>query len=255
MKVDRVFFEHVVKSFHPMGNVIEIKDLVVRYADKKAVDGLSFSVPSGQIFGFIGPNGAGKSTTLKAILGLVFPQSGSVRVHGFSPTDPKSRLKIGFMPEEATYYRFLNPKEILSFYGDIFGIERAKLKRRVEYLLDLVGLSKAAGQRLGTFSKGMAQRVSLAQALIQDPETLILDEPTTGLDPLAKMQLRTILADLKNKGKTIFFSSHELSEVELLCDSVVIIRSGKMLCSGALKEVLGGQGSHSLEQFFLEVMK
>ena len=238
-----------------MANVIEVRDLAVHYADKKAVDGLSFAVKSGEIFGFLGPNGSGKSTTIKSLLGLVFPSAGSVRVNGFSPSDPASRAKIGFMPEEATYYRFLNPKEILSFYGKIFGMSRAERSRRTDFLLDLVGLSHAATRPLSTFSKGMVQKVSLAQALIQDPDTLILDEPTTGLDPLAKMQLRAILSDLKKKGKTVFFSSHELSEVELLCDSIVIIQAGKTLRSGALKEVLGGQGSHSLEQFFLKTVQ
>jgi ABC-2 type transport system ATP-binding protein len=238
-----------------MANVIEIKVLVVRYADKNAVDGLSFTVKSGEIFGFLGPNGSGKSTTIKAILGLVFPNSGSARVNGLPPSDPRSRTKVGFMPEEATYYRFLNPREILSFYGKVFGLGRQERDRRVNFVLDLVGLSQAAHRPLSTFSKGMVQKVSLAQALIQDPETLILDEPTTGLDPLAKMQLRGILSDLKSRGKTIFFSSHELSEVELLCDSIVIIQAGKALRSGALKEVLGGQGAHSLEQFFLKTIQ
>ena len=238
-----------------MANVIEIKDLVVRYGGKNAVDGLSFAVKSGEVFGFLGPNGSGKSTTIKAMLGLVFPASGSAQVHGLPPSDPRSRAKIGFMPEEATYYRFLTPKEILFFYADVFGMSRAERERRVDFLLDLTGLSSVAAKPLGTFSKGMMQKVSLAQALIQDPDTLILDEPTTGLDPLAKRQLRTILADLKKKGKTVFFSSHELSEVELLCDSVMIIQAGKALRSGALKEVLAGQGPHSLEQFFLKTIQ
>ncbi len=238
-----------------MENIIEVKDLVVQYAEKKVVDGLSLRVRRGEIFGFLGPNGSGKSTTLKAILGLVFPQSGLIQVQGLAPSDPRSRAKIGFMPEEATYYRYLCAREILSFYGDIFGIPRSELSRRIDFLLDLVGLSSVSRQPLSTLSKGMAQKVSLAQALIQDPDTLILDEPTTGLDPLAKMQLRAILSDLKKKGKTIFFSSHELSEAELLCDTVMIIRSGKVLRGGALKEVLGGQGTHSLEQFFLKTIQ
>ena len=238
-----------------MANVIEVRNLAVHYAGKKAVDGLSFDVKAGEIFGFLGPNGSGKSTTIKSLLGLVFPSAGSVRVNGHSPSDPASRAKIGFMPEEATYYRFLNPKEILSFYGRVFGMGRAERARRIDLLLDLVGLSHAAHKPLSTFSKGMVQKVSLAQALMQDPDMLILDEPTTGLDPLAKMQLRTLLSDLKKKGKTVFFSSHELSEAELLCDSIVIIQAGKTLRSGALKEVLGAQGSHSLEQFFLKTVQ
>ena len=238
-----------------MANVIELRDLVVRYADKKAVDGLSFAVKAGEIFGFLGPNGSGKSTTIKALLGLVFPSAGSVQVNGLSPSDPRSRTRVGFMPEEATYYRFLNPRELLSFYGKVLGMDRAQRARRIDFLLDLVGLSAVASKPLSTFSKGMVQKVSLAQALMQDPDMLILDEPTTGLDPLAKMQLRTILSELKKKGKTVFFSSHELSEAELLCDSLMIIQAGKKLRSGALKEVLGGQGPHSLEQFFLKTVQ
>ncbi len=238
-----------------MANVIEIRDLTVRYAGKTAVDGLSFSVRQGEIFGFLGPNGAGKSSTIKAILGLVPPASGSVTVHGLPPSDPRSRAKVGFMPEEATYYRYLTPKELLSFYADVLGVERAAKARRIAELLELVGLSSVASKPLHTFSKGMVQKVSLAQALLQDPDTLVLDEPTTGLDPLAKMQLRTILSELKGKGKTVFFSSHELSEAELLCDSVIVLKAGRALRTGTLKEILAGQGSHSLERFFLEVVQ
>ena len=238
-----------------MANVLDVQDLVVQYGERRVVDGLSFQVGRGKIFGFLGPNGAGKSSTIKSLLGLVFPRSGRLFVHGLSPADPKSREPIGFMPEDATYYRFLTPREILHFYGQLFCIPSAELKKRTERLLELVGLSDAAGRQLGTFSNGMVQKVSLAQALINDPETLILDEPTTGLDPLAKMQLRGILSDLKKQGKTVFFSSHELSEVELLCDSVLILKSGKALRSGSLDEVLAGQGAHSLEKFFLNTIQ
>ena len=236
-------------------NAIEISDLVVQYSGRRVVDGLSLQVRRGEIFGFLGPNGAGKSTTIKALLGLVFPYSGGVLLHGLPPSDPQSRSHIGFMPEDATYYRFLTPQELLGFYGRLFRIPRVELQRRIERLLELVGLSAAARKQLGTFSKGMVQKVSLAQALVNDPDTLILDEPTTGLDPLAKMQLRRILSDLKKQGKTIFFSSHELSEVELLCDSIVILKSGRILRTGTLDEVLSGQGAHSLEKFFLQTVQ
>lgn len=237
-----------------MANVIEIRDLTVQYGAHRALDGLSFSVRSGEIFGFLGPNGAGKSTAIKTLLGLVFPSSGSVRVHGLDPSDPRSRSRVGFMPEEAVHYRFLNPMEILRFYGKVCGMGRAEADERARALLGLVGLSHVSSRRLGTFSKGMAQKVSLAQALMTDPDTLILDEPTTGLDPLAKKQLRTLLSELNGKGKTIFFSSHELSEVELLCDSIVLMNAGRTLRAGTLKEVLAGRGSHSLEEFFLQAV-
>lgn len=236
-------------------NAIEITRLVVQYSGQRVVDGLSFHVRRGEIFGFLGPNGAGKSTTLKSVLGLVFPSSGTIRLHGLPPSDPRSRLSVGFMPEEATYYRFLTPMEILRFYGRFYPVPSAEIKERARKLLDLVGLSSATRRVLGTFSKGMVQKVSLAQALMNDPETLILDEPTTGLDPLAKIELRDVLSELKRRGKTIFFSSHELSEAELLCDSVMILKSGRALRAGALKEVLATQGGHSLEKFFLNTIR
>ena len=238
-----------------MKNAIEIANLVVEYSGRRVVDGLSFQVRQGEIFGFLGPNGSGKTTTIKALLGLVFPYSGSVTVHGLVPSDPRSRVSVGFMPEEATYYRFLSPEELLTFYGRVFDIASSELKRRIRTLLSLVGLSSVARKPLSAFSKGMVQKVSLAQALINDPQTLILDEPTTGLDPLAKMQLRQILSGLKKQGKTVFFSSHELSEAELLCDSIVIIKSGKALRSGTLDDVLAGQGGHSLEKFFVNTIQ
>jgi len=235
-----------------MENVIEIQDLVVSYGSKRALDGLSLSVRKGEIFGFLGPNGAGKTTTIKALLGLVFPEKGSIKLHGLSPSDPRSRARIGFLPEEANYYRFLTPVELLSFYGEIFEIDRAVLKKRIEKLLVLAGLSDVARNPIGTFSKGMAQRLSLAQSLINEPETLIYDEPASGLDPLARLELRKILTDLRKEGKTIFFSSHELSEVELLCDSVAIVKSGSLLQCGSLSEILGQNKDQHLERFFLE---
>lgn len=238
-----------------MTYTIEAKDLAVQYAGRRVVDGLSFRVRQGEVFGFLGPNGAGKSTTIKALLGLVLPSAGTIRIQGLSPQNPASRQKVGFMPEEATYYRFLTPREILSFYGRLFGLSSAEIARRSAQLMELVGLSAVAKKQLGTFSKGMVQKVSLAQALINDPDTLILDEPTTGLDPLAKTQLRDILSGLKRQGKTVFFSSHELSEAELLCDSVLILKSGRELRSGSLDEVLSGRGGHSLEKFFLQTIQ
>ncbi len=236
-----------------MTPAIEIEDLVVEYKNKRALDGLSLKVEPGHIVGFLGPNGAGKSTTIKTLLGLIFPRSGTVRIHGNSPIHPEARRRIGFLPEEATYYRFLTPAEILRFYGDICGVDRALLKDRIEKLLALVGLGPVRNRPIGTFSKGMAQKVSLAQAMINDPDTLILDEPTSGLDPLARMELRTILRDLRAQGKTIFFSSHELSEVELLCDSLSILKGGRIVRAGPVDRVLDVKGE-SLERFFIRVI-
>ncbi len=234
--------------------VIDIQDLVVDYHHHRALQGLTLQVRQGEIFGFLGPNGAGKSTAIKTLLGLLFPTEGSVRVHGLSPDNPASRQKVGFLPEEASYYRFLTPVELLIFYGRLFGIPRAELKKRTEKLLQMLDLSEVAKKRIGTFSKGMMQKVSLAQTLINEPDTLILDEPTSGLDPLARLDLRRILVDLRKEGKTVFFSSHELSEVELLCDSIAILKAGRLVKAGSLDEVLGHHKDKNLERFFLETM-
>ena len=238
-----------------MDHVVEIKNLVVDYHHHRALDGLSLKVRKGEIFGFIGPNGAGKTTTIKALLGLISPTQGEVLLHGLPPSRPEARAKIGFLPEEALYYRFLSPVEILSFYGEIFGMPKKVLKGRIQNLLSLVGLSDVGNRPIHTFSKGMVQKVSLAQALIHEPETLILDEPTSGLDPLARMNLRKILTDLKKEGRTIFFSSHELSEVELICDSIAIIKEGRLVKAGLIHEVLGAHKDLHLERFFLETIR
>ncbi len=237
-----------------MTPVIEINDLVVDYAHKRVLNGLSLNVRQGEIFGFIGPNGAGKSTTIKALLGLIFPTSGKVVLHGLSPSHPESRRKVGFLPEEANYYRFLTPIEILNFYGHICEVSRSVMAKRIPELLELVGLSDVKNKQIGTFSKGMTQKISLAQVLIHEPDTLILDEPTSGLDPISRMDLRKILKDLKDRGKTIFFSSHELSEVELLSDSIAILKDGKLVRSGSLNDILGKNDQH-LERFFIQTIK
>ncbi len=235
--------------------MIEIDRLEVRYPSGAAVKDLSVRVARGEIFGFLGPNGAGKSTTIKALLGLVPYQAGSIKISGLSPADPRSRVRVGYLPEEANYYRFLTPVELLLFYGALFGIPGAELRRRTDALLELVGLSSVKKRYIGTFSKGMTQKVSLAQALINEPDTLILDEPASGLDPLARMDLRRILTDLKARGKTIFFSSHELSEVELLCDSVAILKNGSVVRAGSLKEILAAGHEKQIERFFLETIR
>ncbi len=235
-------------------NAIEVVDLVVHYGKHQALKSVSLSVPAGATFGFIGPNGAGKSTFIKTVLGLIPPTSGKVLLNGLPPKDPASRAKLGFVPEEANYYRYLTPEEILRFYGRIFGLNRSTLDTRVTELLKLVGLDAVRKKRASTFSKGMMQKISLAQALINDPDTLILDEPTSGLDPLAKLNLREILVRLRGQGKTLFFSSHELSEVALLSDSVAILVGGKVLVSGPRKEVVG-DGERNLERLFIQLVQ
>lgn len=239
-------------------NVIEIRDLVVEYgagkSARRALDGLSISVARGEIYGFLGPNGAGKTTTIKALLGLVFPKRGDITVLGMRAADIRSHRRLGYLPEVSYFYSFLNAGEIMAMYGRIFGMDRRLIAERTEQVLELVGLRGERKTLLKHYSKGMLQKVGLAQALLNDPELLILDEPTGGLDPIARIKVREIIRNLKASGKTVFFSSHELSEVELICDHVGIVHGGKLIRSGTLDEILS-ERKESLERFFIEMIK
>ena len=242
-----------------MDTILDISNLTVRYGkganQKIAVDALNISLIKGEIYGFLGPNGAGKTTTIKSIIGILTPSDGSILFSG-KPASATSRISLGYMPETATYYWYLTPKELLFFYGKLCGIDKKTLSERTEKLLDLVKLSEHKNSYLKTFSKGMLQKVSFAQALINDPEILILDEPTTGLDPIARMEMRDALLNFKRAGKTIFFSSHELSEVEMISDRVSIIKNGKMLKETAPGELINDKGEHlSLEKYFFDLVK
>ena len=243
-----------------MQNILEVNNLTVVYGKGrtgiKAIDDLSLSVGKGEIYGFLGPNGAGKTTTIKALLGLLPTTSGKVSLFQKDPLAYYSRQSVGYMPETANYYWYLTPKELLSLYGELFGIERKTLLQRINELLDLVELSTNKNSLLKTFSKGMLQKVSFAQSLINDPELLVLDEPTTGLDPISKMTMRDTLLKLKDKGKTIFFSSHELSEVEIISDKVAILKDGKLLKETNPKDMMDEKGDHiTLEKYFFELVK
>ncbi|MBN1353814.1 MAG: ABC transporter ATP-binding protein [Candidatus Omnitrophica bacterium] len=243
-----------------MENIIEVNNLTVIYKtgrnEKKAVDGLDFAVKKGEIFGFLGPNGAGKTTTIKAILGLLGAAGGNVSIFQKNPAIPASRKLVGYMPEIANYYWYLTPRELLFLFGGIFGITRKTLAGRTDELLKLVDLAEHKNALMKTFSKGMLQRVSFAQSLINDPELLVLDEPTTGLDPISKMNMRDTIVRLKNEGKTVFFSSHELSEVEIISDRVIILKDGKLLKEARPKEIMDEKGSHvTLEKYFFELVK
>lgn len=220
----------------------------------KAVDNLSLSLSEGEIFGFLGTNGAGKTTTIKMLLGLMPPDAGEISVLGADPRVARTRSRIGYMPETAYYYPFLNLQELLRFYGGLCGMEKTLVKKRTDELIHRVGLEPAGRRLLKTYSKGMLQRAGIAQALLHDPALLILDEPFTGLDPLARIHFRDLLLELKKAGKTVFFSSHELSEAELICDRVAIMKAGSCVFEGTVKDI-AGDGGRNLERIFLSVLE
>jgi ABC-2 type transport system ATP-binding protein len=203
-----------------------------------AVDDLNLQVRQNEVFGLLGPNGSGKTTTIKMLLGLLHPTKGKALVLGGEGTDPKINSRIGFLPEESYLYRYLNARETLDFYGRIFGLPSELRKMRVEALLDMVGLKAVANRSVGTYSKGMARRIGLAQALINDPELLILDEPTTGLDPIGTRQIKDLILKLARRGKTILLCSHLLADVEDVCDRIAILYGGKIQTQGQVRELL-----------------
>ncbi len=196
---------------------------------------LSLKVRRGEIFGFLGPNGAGKSTSIKMLLGLVKPTSGEALVLGASPGDVDVRRKIGFLPEDFRFYEWLTAAELLELHGRLSGVPENKLRDRVPAMIDLVGLTPHRDKRLQNFSKGMLQRIGLAQALIHEPELIFLDEPTSGLDPLGRRMVRDIIRTQRNRGATVFLNSHLLSEIEITCDEVVFIREGEVVISRDLR--------------------
>ena len=236
-----------------MNSVVEIRGVSRRFGDVRAVDNLTLSLGTGEIMGFLGANGAGKTTTIKMLLGLIRPTSGTVSVLGGDPSDAKVRAKIGYMPEIAYYYPYLNARELLAFYGGLCGMDGKTIRARTDELLSTVGLADAAKRPLKTYSKGMLQRAGIAQALLHDPDLLVLDEPFTGLDPLARIHFRELMHRLREQGKSIFFSSHELGETELLCDKVAIMKAGRAVYQGPVRQ-LAGDGEKNLERIFLDVL-
>ncbi|MBQ1960054.1 MAG: ABC transporter ATP-binding protein [Akkermansia sp.] len=202
-----------------------------------AVKGVSLSIPTGSVYGLIGPNGSGKSTIMKALVGLLSPDAGSCRVFGQAATAPSNRSEIGFLPENPYFYKFLTGEETVRFYGRLCGLRGAELKARTAEMLQLVGLQDAAHRRLGGYSKGMLQRVGLAQALVQKPRLLVLDEPTAGVDPIGSRAIRDIILDLKQQGITIFLCSHLLEQVQEICDRVGILYQGCLIAEGSVDEL------------------
>lgn len=203
-----------------------------------AVDKLDLQIQPGEIFGLLGPNGSGKTTTIKILLGLLYPTSGAARVFGKPPTDTMIKSRIGFMPEESYLYRYLNARETLDYYGRLFKLDGHERHRRTEQLIEMVGLKRAAGRPVGTYSKGMARRIGLAQALINDPDLLILDEPTTGLDPVGTRQIKDVIMTLGGRGKTVILCSHLLADVEDVCGRVAVMYGGRCQAVGPVRELL-----------------
>ena len=219
--------------------LIETSNLRKTYGDTVAVDSLTLSVPKGEVFGFLGPNGAGKTTTVKMLLGLVRPTAGTVRVLGRQPGDPTVMGRIGFLPEHFRFHPWLTAAGFLDLHGRLYGLSAGERRERIPRLLARVGLADRANSRLADFSKGMAQRIGLAQALLNDPELVFLDEPTSGLDPVGRREVRDLIRELREAGVTVFLNSHFLSEVEVTCDRVAIVKRGRVVRIGTLDELTG----------------
>ncbi len=227
-----------------MESVIETFSLTKVFSDwwgrskVKAVDDLNLKIHTNEVYGLLGPNGSGKTTTIKLLLGLLKPTKGRAVIFGGDSTEPKINARIGFLPEESYLYRYLNARETLDFYGRLFDLPAEVRRLRIEALLDMVGLKSAANRVVGTYSKGMARRIGLAAALINDPDLLILDEPTTGLDPIGTRQIKDLILALAQRGKTILLCSHLLADVEDVCDRIAILYGGKIQIEGKVRELL-----------------
>jgi ABC-2 type transport system ATP-binding protein len=206
----------------------------------EALAALDLAVEPGSIYGFIGPNGAGKSTTIKILVGLVRPSAGTASLFGRSIEEPRARLTVGYLPENPSFHDFMRPLEVMRYLGHLSGLGGADLDRRAEALLERVGLAQARDLTVRKFSKGMVQRLGLAQALIHDPPLLILDEPMSGLDPIGRKEVRDLILELRRQGKTVFFSTHILPDVESICDRVGMVFKGRLMKEGALQNLLDG---------------
>jgi len=227
-----------------MSDAIRIRDLRKNFRlgfipkTRPVLKGITFSVREGEIFGYLGPNGAGKTTTIKCLLGLIRPDAGTVDIFGRSSLSPRSRETLGFLPENPYFYDYLTAREFLAFTADLFGLARRDKAERIARLLKLVGLERAADLPLRKYSRGMLQRAGLAQALINDPKLVILDEPLGGMDPLGRKEIRDIIVRFKDEGKTVFFTSHILQDIEMICDRVAIIVGGRIVREGALRDLV-----------------
>ncbi|MCX6985786.1 MAG: ABC transporter ATP-binding protein, partial [Lentisphaerae bacterium] len=234
-----------------MQNIVNVKEPVVKsvglskeFRDfwnrpkAKAVNDIDFEVYEGEVLGLLGPNGSGKSTAIKMLLGLLYPTSGNVTVFGESPRSVRTKMRIGYLPEESYLYKYLTAMETLDFFGALFNLSKLERKNRSEQLLEMVGLSHVRNRPVGEFSKGMARRIGLAQAMINDPDLLILDEPTAGLDPIGCREIKDLITFLQKRGKTVIVSSHLLGDVEDICNRVLILYGGNIRAVGTLDELL-----------------
>ena len=212
-----------------------------------ALEGLDLGVRRGEVFGFLGPNGAGKTTTLKLLMGLIYPTSGNAWILNRAIGDVHVKHQVGFLPEAPYFYDYLTGEEFLRFYGQLFGLGGHRLSERITQLLGIVGLSEARDLQLRRFSKGMLQRIGIAQALINDPHLVILDEPMSGLDPVGRKEIRDLILSLREQGKTVFFSSHILHDAEVLCDRVGILLKGRLVALGKVTELIGAASTRSIE--------
>ncbi|MEI6463650.1 MAG: ABC transporter ATP-binding protein [Verrucomicrobiota bacterium] len=234
-------------SAAPVASVpaLELRGLVKDFAiglrglKLRAVDHLDLKVEAGQVYGLLGPNGSGKSTTIKVLLGLLEPTAGEARVFGVASTRVEARRDVGYLPEAPYFYRHLSGRELVRFYGRMCGLGGSELEGRLADVLTLVDMSTAADRRVGTYSKGMLQRIGLAQALVHDPRLLILDEPTAGVDPVGSAAIAALILNLKSRGKTVLITSHLLGQIEDICDRVAILDRGKLILEGAVPELVG----------------
>jgi ABC-2 type transport system ATP-binding protein len=235
---------------------IEIEGLTKDYAVgfwrkrmRRSLDNLTLEVQEAEAFGFLGPNGAGKTTTLKLLMSLIFPTAGTARVRGRSIDDVRMHRGIGYLPEQPYFYDYLTARELLDYYARFFGYPAVERRRRVTLFLERVGLANEGNVQLRKFSKGMLQRVGIAQAIVHDPQVIFLDEPMSGLDPVGRREVRDIILDLKRQGRTVFFSTHILSDAEMLCDKVAVLLGGKLQGVGAPGEIVSMQ-AYAMEIFF-----
>ena len=241
-EIDNNCFVEIAVSIE---NITKDFSLKFRGLKLRAVDGLSLKIPQGEIFGLLGPNGSGKSTTIKILLGLIKPTFGKIMIFGSSSSKMKSRTRVGYLPEAPYFYGYLTGSELVTFYAKICGISKPNLKERVSEVISLVGLKEASYRRVGTYSKGMLQRIGLAQALVHDPDLIVLDEPMAGVDPLGATEITDVILELKRRGKTVLLCTHLLTQVEEICDRIAILDKGNLILEGPVESLLSDRESEA----------